>query len=243
MASSIRKRVFSAFCVALSFLFIAPAVADTIKVCSFNIQFLGQSARRRNSTLATIVRKYDIVVVQEVVAPPFPGKFPNGDEFKPDPEAGAFFGAMKSLGFDHWLSKEDTGTGPKIHVNSSATEWFVTFYKPDRVQPATDLPFGFLADDRSDHPDYERVPYAFAFRSADGMLDFVLISVHLKPGASGKARRRHELAAIAAWIDEKDDTGEQDFIVLGDMNIENASELPSVLPSGFVSLNDECQRL
>ncbi|MBA7650400.1 hypothetical protein ES703_58204 [subsurface metagenome] len=117
----------------------------------------------------------------------------------------------------------------------------MVFYKPARVKVANDIPSGFLAEDRTNHDDYERVPYAFAFRTADGNLDFVLISVHLKPGSSGanKERREHELTAIANWINDNDET-EKDFIILGDMNIENKEELSNATPAGFLSLNDEC---
>ena len=49
-------------------------------------------------------------------------------------------------------------------------------------------------------------------------VDFVLISVHLEPnaGATNAARRAHELASVAEWIDEESG-GERDFIILGDM--------------------------
>lgn len=221
----------------------ASTAASTIKVCSFNVQFLGSSDRRRNPTLAKLLKDCDIAVIQELVAPPFAGRFPDGTAFKPDPEAGAFFGAMKSLGFDYVLSEEDTGTGPKIHLNSSATEWSVAFYKKDQVLPAEDVPHGFLACPRGDHPDFERVPYAFSFRTEDKNLDFVLISVHLKPGAGSKsvARRKHELTAIAGWI-QRQDAKEHDFIILGDMNIEDEEELGEATPDGFLSLNDECRQ-
>ena len=73
-------------------------------------------------------------------------------------------------------------------------------------------------------------------------MDFVLISVHLNPGsgASNRARRAEELAAISAWIDANDAT-EKDFIILGDMNFESCSELATQTPFGFLSLNDECR--
>ncbi|HKQ48638.1 MAG TPA: endonuclease/exonuclease/phosphatase family protein [Phycisphaerae bacterium] len=219
------------------------ARADSISVCSFNIQFVGQSYRRRDSTLAEVVRDHDIVVVQEIIAPPFPGKFPDGTAFEPDPQTGAFFGAMTSLGFDYWLSEEDTGTGDDNHDNGPATEWWAAFYKKEVVNRATDLPHGFLADDRTNHPDFERVPYAFSFRSQNGNLDFVLISVHLKPdaGTANENRRKHELSAIATWIDEHDDGAEKDFIILGDMNIQSQAELEEIIPDEFTSLNDECR--
>lgn len=217
------------------------AAPTDLGICSFNIQFLGNSRHRDDPALAQLLDDCHIAVIQELVAPPSPGHFPNGKPRKPDPEAAEFFAAMDALGFDHVLSEEDTGTSDRIHVNGSSTEWWVAFYRPEAVAPAPDLPTGFLAADRSNHDDFERVPYAFGFRSAQGA-DFVLISVHLQPGAGkkGRNRRAHELAAIGRWIDAHDDGAERDFIILGDMNIENCKELAQVLPKGFVSLNDEC---
>lgn len=221
---------------------VPPPAVETVNICSFNIEFLGSSKERDDDALASVVKGYDLVVVQELVAPPYPAPFPDGTPVKPDPQAAEFFEAMKANGFTYWLSEEDTGTGAKIHSNGTNTEWWVTFYKPDKIERAEDLPHGFLADDRSDNPDYERVPYAFSFRTDDSRMDFVLISVHLQPGsaAKDKARRRHELAAINSWITTRV-TKEKDFIILGDCNIENAYELREDTPAGFLSLNDECR--
>ena len=181
--------------------------ADSLSICSFNIQFLGNFKDKEDEALADILKDYDIIVIQELVAPPYEGVFPDGEEFKPDAEAAEFFIAMTALGFDYSLSEEDTGTGDDIHVNSSATEWYVVFFRSSSVSTADDLPRGFLAADRSNHDDYERVPYAFAFQTTNGKVDFVLISVHLKPGAGSadEARRSHELASIGAWIDANDE--------------------------------------
>jgi len=60
---------------------------STLAICSFNIQFLGQSVKRDNIALVSILKDFDIVVVQELVAPPFDGTFPDGTPFKPDKEA------------------------------------------------------------------------------------------------------------------------------------------------------------
>lgn len=220
----------------------APAVpqADRLRICSFNIQFLGSFKKRDDEALAGLLKDYDIVVVQELIAPPIKGTFPNGDPFKADKEAKEFFDEMEKLGFEYRLSEEDTGTGDTIHSNGTGTEWWVTFYKPDRVKEAPDLPSGFLAEDRSNHDDYERVPYAFGFRSLGDETDFVLISVHLMPGSGEAERRQHELATIATWVSENEGE-ERDFIILGDMNIEDAEELAAATPEGFLSLNDECR--
>jgi endonuclease/exonuclease/phosphatase family metal-dependent hydrolase len=222
---------------------ITPALADedpSLAIASFNIQFLGLSPRRDDPALAMILRDFDVVVVQELASPPFEGKFPDGSDFKPDKEAAEFFQAMNALGFEYELSEEDTGPGPNNHTNRSTTEWWVVFYKADKVAPAGELPTEFLAQDRTDNEHYERVPYAFAFRTPDDKLDFVLISVHLKPNADGKARRKEELATIAQWVDGNDNQ-EKDFIILGDMNIQDCDELQDATPAGFRSLNDECE--
>ena len=215
--------------------------SDTLTVCSFNIQFVGHFKKKEDPALASLVKDYDIVVVQELVASPFDGTYPDGSSFSSDPEAKEFFDAMEQQGFKFILSEEDTGTNEEIHKNTSATEWFVCFYKEDKVSVAKDLPHGFLAEDRSNHPSYERVPFAFAFRA--GKTDFVLISTHLKPNADREsvARRKVELAAIEEWINNNNDV-EKDIIILGDMNLHKEEELIDVTPSGYLSLNDECRK-
>ncbi len=214
---------------------------NELMICSFNIQFVGHFKKKDDETLANVLQDFDIVVVQELVAPPTDGTYPNGEEYSTDQEASEFFQAMQAKGFVYHLSEEDTGSGDDIHKITSATEWWVTFYKSDSVEYVEDIPNGFLAQDRSNHDNYERVPYAFAFRTPNNNLDFVLISVHLQPGdsSSDQQRRLEELTAIAEWIDEKNEQ-EKDFIILGDMNIKNLQELGTATPQGFVSLNDEC---
>ena len=181
-----------------------------------------------------------MVLVQEFGGgPPLsPVSFPDGTAYKPDKEAAAFFDSMKAHGFEYHLSEEDTGSGDKNHVNSPATEWWVVFFKPDRVNVADDLPGGFLATDRSNHEDYERVPYAFGLRTVTGGNDFVLISVHLQPNDSGKdtARRKTELESIVEWVDNHDEA-EQDFFIVGDMNFKDCAEIAAITPAGLSALN------
>ena len=144
---------------------------------------------------------------------------------------------MKKHGFSYDLSLEDTGPGEENHGMTSATEWFVVFYK-DTVELAYDLPRGFIADDLSAHPVYRRVPYAHAFRTKDDKLDFVIINVHLYPDSRGnrKSERRKELCEIAYWIC-KNSEEEKDFIIVGDMNINNKAELENNIPEAFLGLS------
>ena len=221
----------------------APAsMAPPLTVCSFNVQFLGSSRTRQSGILATVLEPYDIVLIQELVAPPGPGTFPDGTPYRPDPEAAKFFDAMEAVGFAWILSEEDTGRGARNQNNGTATEWHVAFYRPERVAHALDLPGGFLADDRTAHPNYDRVPYAFPFRDRHTGIDFVLINVHLRPdaGPANRERRAGELAAIAEWVATREGP-ERDYLIVGDMNIQNEAELFAATPEGFFSLNDECR--
>tara|TARA_R110002012_G_scaffold322063_1_gene554412 strand:- start:237 stop:1328 length:1092 start_codon:yes stop_codon:yes gene_type:complete len=224
---------------------VTPGTDNSIKITSFNIQFLGNPKNRDNSALASVVADSDIVLVQELVAPPYQGIYPDGTAYKADPEALVFFKEMADRGFTYAISEEDTGTGDKIHKASSATEWWVAFYKEQKVSISDELVkdgiSGFLASDRSNHDDYERVPYAFPFRMNETGMDFVLISVHLKPssGPSNRARRKHELESIYSWVDEHDDK-EKDFIIVGDMNLYSCNVLKTMDIGEFITLNSNC---
>lgn len=211
----------------------------TLSICSFNIKFLGHYKDKRAAELANLVSDYDIVAIQEMVAPPVGGTFPDGTPYAADDESRAFFESMQSLGFTLSLSPEDTGKDT-IHRGGTSSEWFAAFYK-DTVQPAEDLPHGFLSDVRAGNKIYDRVPFAHSFRTHDGKFDFVLINVHLKANPSASDGRRMELQGISDWI-ASHDTNEKDFIILGDMNIQSKQELESVIPAGFVSLNASCCR-
>lgn len=212
-----------------------------IKICSFNIKWLGHYKRKKNQALVSLLKEYDIVLIQELVSPPHKGSYPDGSEFESDKEAKEFTDLMLTNGFEYWISEEDTGPN-KIHTSGAASEWFIVFYSPDKLSIRRNGLNGFLANNRLSNPDYERVPYAFSFKVNDGGMDFVLISVHLKPGSSreNRARRIHEIGSVYDWILEND-SEEKDFIILGDMNIHDCRELSSVLPAGYSSINANCK--
>lgn len=208
---------------------------DTLTVCSFNIKFVGLYTRKDNAALANLVKDYDLVVVQELIAPPV--ATPSDSTRN---RAKQFFDAMASRGFSHVLSESDTGPNA-LGSNTSSSEWFVTFYKPGKVTPAADLPNGYISSPLSRHPSFKRVPCATAFRTTDRNLDFVLVSVHLEP--TDRAFRAGEFRAIDAWLQQQYATqAERDLIVLGDCNLQNQTELTANTPSNFISLNEACVR-
>ncbi len=107
--------------------------AGSITICSWNIQSLGLSKVRDNAALAQVVKDYDIVVVQELIAAP---QKPVSNKLPSSPQrAQLFFDEMNKLGFKYVISESDTGVNKKAGIfnNGTATEWFVTFYKESVV--------------------------------------------------------------------------------------------------------------
>lgn len=227
------------------------ANGQSLTVASFNIKWLGNYKDKDSKALTGLLKDLDIVLVQELVAPPYQGNYPNNKPFKPTQASKEFFDFMTRAGFKYILSEENTGRN-RNRINGSAAEWFVAFYKPEVVcaagqEPAeascdaSDLPNGFLAKKRALNANYDRVPYAFGFRAVGGKADFVIISVHLRPstGSENKARRKQELKAVGKWISENSDK-EKHFLIVGDMNMYNCEELENAKPAGYFSLNSSC---
>ena len=71
-------------------------MARELTIASFNIQFVGSFKKRDNVAVASTVKNHSIVVVQELVAPPRAGIYPDGMPYKADSEAKAFVDAMTS---------------------------------------------------------------------------------------------------------------------------------------------------
>ena len=221
----------------------APTPAGYLGICSFNIKWLGHFKARDNNALAGVLRPCDAVVIQEMVAPPWDVTLADGaGTLKANDRSAAFVSAMKAVGFDGvWLSDEDTGP-KRSRTNTPAAEWFILFFRTSQLTAAPDLPHGFIDQPLAQNAIFDRVPYAFALRAvAKGQgghaIDFVIIDVHLhvtnnskEPIANAKVRRLGEFSAIAAWIEAKRrESGEQNFFVAGDTNIEDAAEVAGII--------------
>ena len=154
---------------------------EELKICSFNIQFLGHFKNKENKILASSLKAYDIVVIQEMVAPPTNGKYSDNSPYKADLESAGFTKEMQLNGFKYWLSTDDTGP-TKNQTASAASEWWIVFYRPNKVLADSSRFYGFISSPLSGNLSYERVPFAFPFQSVNEKTTFTLIPVHLKPG-------------------------------------------------------------
>jgi hypothetical protein len=197
------------------------------------------------------------------------------EEWEADYQAFHFVGHMVKAGFDFVLSKGDTGKTVN-HNNSTSSEWHVAFYRKSKVfpVPTTDMPSGWTkldpAEPLAKHPVFDRLPYAFAFRTvlqgnSTKQIDFVLINVHLhstqtRDNESEKDAgliRANELFHIYKWIEKMQTIyPERDFITLGDMNVINCKQLKEMSiefnakmvaagmqsQDNIVTLNEDCHQ-
>lgn len=213
---------------------------EALEICTYNIKWLGYSTTRDNETLSRVLSSFDLVAIQEIVAPPYPGEFPSGEPYEPDTEVAAFFDEMMARGFEPLLSAEDTGSQPTNGDNSSRTEWFAVFYNPAILVPVPDLPMAYIEADVTGNPVFDRVPCSFSLRYLKTGFDFVLVSVHLHSGNGPRDRevRAEELARIEEWI-EVQTTGEQHYMVVGDMNFSSCEEICDSAPMSLRYLDPE----
>ena len=213
---------------------------EELKICSFNIQFLGHFKNKQNKILASSIKTYDIVVIQEMVAPPNNGTYSDKTPYKIDLESAGFTHEMQLNGFKYWLSTDDTGP-TKNQTASAASEWWIIFYKPNKIMADSSRFYGFISSPLSGNLSYERVPFAFPFQSLNKKTTFTLIPVHLKPGnrKEDQIRRQDELNNIFNWIASQKEKN-KDFIVLGDFNIYKKEEFIHFEKDNIYSLNKEC---
>ena len=93
------------------------AADNNTYVATYNIKWLGYSKYRENTEIANLLSQTrDLVLIQEIVAPPYDLIMDNGKKIKGDAEVAAFFEAMHNVGYTSVMSSEDTGTGEKNHL-------------------------------------------------------------------------------------------------------------------------------
>src|SRR4051812_31171586 len=88
---------------------VGAADEQSLTVASFNIKWLGNYKDKDSQALTGLLKDMDIVLVQELVAPPYPGKYPDGKPYKPTEASKKFFDFMTRAGFKYILSEENTG--------------------------------------------------------------------------------------------------------------------------------------
>jgi len=173
---------------------------NTLSICTFNIQNFGKTKLKdpeRIAILAGIIRKYDVVAIQEISDKP--GTVPGGFlEIINDNNRLAY----------QYVCSERTGRQPD---DKSYQEQYAYYYDSCKIQllgqPA------IFPDDAND--DFVREPYAARFGTREGDFTFVLITIHTSPKEA--LHEIDKLHDVVLWA-KQHYPGEEEVIVLGDFN-------------------------
>ncbi len=171
-----------------------------LRIATFNIQDLGKTKLSKPaivSELVTLIRKYDVVAVQEI-----------DDSTLTTPAA--------------FLTHVNGTAGPKYAMvvspqsgttaTSSQNEQYAFFFNGEKVEA---LDGGGLYPDPEDK--FVREPFAVQLKPKGSKESFVMLTIHTEATKAGAAREIAALATAADWAAQKY-TGELGVIVLGDFN-------------------------
>jgi endonuclease/exonuclease/phosphatase family metal-dependent hydrolase len=170
------------------------ATGDVIAVGAFNVQVFGKTKAAKldvMDTLVTVLKQFDIVVIQEVR---------DSRELVAD----ELLDRLNAAPGFHYRMVE----GPRLG-RSTSKEQYVIYYTPASVE----LTNWYTLPDEEDA--FEREPIVASFRSGD--FDFTVVGVHIKPDDAED--ELGSLAAVGDAIRQAD-TNEHDVILLGDFNAD-----------------------
>jgi len=174
---------------------------DTVSIASFNIQVFGMSKLKKQpvmDVLATVVRRFDVVAIQELRA-------------KDQTVVPKFLDLVNADG-----SKYESVVGPRLGRTSSK-EQYIFLYDSERIQLARQSVT--TVSDPEDLLHREPLVARFRVRSqpAENAFTFTLVNIHTDPDETDT-----ELDALADVFRrvQNDGSNEDDIILLGDLNVD-----------------------
>lgn len=178
-----------------------PAAGNaTIKIATFNIRVFGTAKARKPAVmaqLAAVIRKYDVVAIQEVKDAS--GAAPRMLLHAVHSAPGRTY---------RMLLSDRTGREPD---DRRSQEQYAIYYDTTTIEA---LPDDRLFDD-SAHDLFQREPYLVHLRVKSGGFAFVLIDIHTRPESA--VAEIGALNDVFGWAKEIY-SDEDDFIALGDYN-------------------------
>lgn len=176
--------------------------SDTIRVASFNIQVFGQSKLgkpRVMQVLAEVIRRFDVVAIQEIRS--------KNQNLLPK-----FVELINATGRQY-----DYVIGPRLGRTTSKEQYAFVF---DAASIEVDRGATYTVEDRHDLLHREPLVSAFRVRGPppERAFTFTLINIHTDPDETDQ-----ELDALDDVFREVrgDGRGEDDIILLGDLNVDD----------------------
>jgi len=180
----------------------APATSrrDTVAIASFNIQVFGTSKLKKSAVmnvLAQVVRRFDVVAIQEVRS--------TDETILP-----SFVQLINAPGLRY-----DFVIGPRLGRTSSKEQYAIVF-NTDTIE--VDRATMYTVSDPGDR--LHREPLVAHFRVRTGARDaftFKLVDIHTDPDET--VGELDALADVFTAV-QRDGSGEDDVILLGDLNVD-----------------------
>lgn len=176
---------------------------DTIKIASFNIQVFGQSKLGKThvmNLLARVARNFDVIAIQEIRSVQ--------DDVMP-----RFLELINSEGRHY-----DYVVGPRLGRSNSKEQYAFIF---DRDTIETDRAALYTVEDPDDI--LHREPLVGWFRTRgpnpSEAFTFSLVNIHTDPDEA--QQEVNYLAQAYRMIRDGDGRGEDDVIILGDLNVDD----------------------
>lgn len=168
---------------------------DTIKIAAFNIQVFGVTKASKPEVmdiLAQTITEFDIVAIQEIRDASETAIVDLENE-------------VDALGEDY-----TTIVGPRLGRTSSR-EQYAYMFRTNLIEYIDSYTF-----DDSAFDDFHREPLIAKFQAINGNFDFVLVTIHVDPDEATE-----EIDALPVVVtDAKNHFGEEDIIILGDLNAD-----------------------
>ncbi|MEP1740180.1 MAG: endonuclease/exonuclease/phosphatase family protein [Kangiellaceae bacterium] len=204
--------------VASSWTDVLPTPSDNIKIATFNIQSFGKTKAGKPEVmkeLASVIRKYDLVAIQEI-------------KNKAGVVPTQFLTEINSDGSQYaFVISERGGKEPD---DQSSQEQYAYYFNTSTIKVLKDV--GLYDDSVNDF--FQREPYVVRFAATQGNLKFVLATIHTKPEeAVAEIKAMHD---ALVWAQEQF-TDEEDFIALGDFNAGCNYASPSDLSDLKITLD------
>lgn len=183
---------------------------DTISIATFNIQIFGQTKISKSHVvdeLAQIVRRYDLIAIQEIkdISGETPVKFLDAINESKDKQYKMLLSERSGLQEDDRFSQEQ----------------YAYYYNTDSIKSVDN---GYLYDDVDDL--FQREPFIVKFKVNNGNFDFVAITVHTRPGAA--LQEIDSLHKVIEWARLRYKY-EDDFLIIGDLNADGKYAKPEDL--------------
>ena len=188
----------------------AKTATETLLLATWNIREFGDNRRGESlHYLAEIISRFDLIAIQEVAS--------NIDGLKK-------LVALLGHNWDYIVTDSTEGVdggGERMAFIYDRCKVFFRKIAGELVLPQSRVLGGYSGTEKLQ---FARTPFSVAFQA--GWFRFMLTTVHIYYGKKGKEdpRRVEEIAAAAKFIKDRAKKEDENYILLGDFNIEKTGD-------------------